>query len=115
MNTNDIGFAYVSFNGAPEQGKSRPVFLLAIYEHEIEFFSISSKYEKKSDYIKAQYFEINEWQELGLDKPSWIDIGSRRRVLIDDVGFDFVGTLPIKAIQDLERFIINYTNNQTRR
>lgn len=114
MNTSDIGFAYVSFNGAPGQGKSRPVFLLAVFEHEIEFFSISSKYEEKSDYIKAQYFEIKDWQEIGLDKPSWIDIGSRRRVLIEEVGFDFVGTLPVVAIQDLEQFIIDYNNKKTR-
>ena len=83
---------------------------LAVSEHEIEFFSISSKYEEKSDYIKAQYFEIKNWQEIGLNKPSWIDIGSRRRVLIDDVDFDFMGTLPVIAIQALEQFIINYNN-----
>lgn len=107
MNTSDIGFCYVSFKGA-EGGKRRPVFILSTTESEVTFFSVSSQYASKSDFIKAQYFEIVDWQGVGLPKASWIDIGSKRSVDISDVNFDLVGTLPANEVNDLADFVESY-------
>ena len=32
--------------------------------------------EKKSAYIKQQYYPIQDWQSAGLKKPSWVDLGN---------------------------------------
>ena len=107
MNTSDIGFCYVSFKGV-EGGKRRPVFILGITDSEVTFFSVSSKYESKSDFIKAQYFEIVDWQGVGLPKASWIDIGSKRTMDLEDVNFNLVGTLPPGEVNNLADFIESY-------
>ena len=57
MRTNDLVSLYVSFvetNG----GKSRPVLIRRVSEQTVEAFKITSQYEKKSAYIKQQYYPI---------------------------------------------------------
>lgn len=39
---------------------------LVIKEDRVEFFGITSQYEKKSDQIKRVYFPIAEWEKAGL-------------------------------------------------
>lgn len=41
----------------------------------MKVFRITSKFANKSSTIKKQYYEIKDWKEAGLKKPSWIDIG----------------------------------------
>ena len=75
MRTNDLVSLYVSFvetNG----GKSRPVLIRRVSEQTVEAFKITSQYEKKSAYIKQQYYPIQDWQSAGLKKPSWVDLGN---------------------------------------
>ncbi|MCT3591380.1 hypothetical protein EFS21_12595, partial [Levilactobacillus brevis] len=65
MRTNDLVSLYVSFvetNG----GKSRPVLIRRVSEQKVEAFKITSQYEKKSAYIKQQYYPIQDWQSAGL-------------------------------------------------
>ncbi|MCL2087300.1 MAG: hypothetical protein FWH05_06885 [Oscillospiraceae bacterium] len=66
----DICIAYVSWKNT---GKRRPVLLLSKENGYAEVFRITSRYDGKSDAIKARYFAINDWQQVGLAKPSYID------------------------------------------
>ena len=50
-----------------------------------------------------------QWQEAGLKKPSWIDIGSKRMVEKSMLAFDVVGELSTEDIQGLADFIEHYT------
>ena len=56
--------------------KSRPVLVLQITNNTVSVFPITTQYENKSKAIQAQYFKINEWQQAGLDKQSYIDTGT---------------------------------------
>lgn len=107
MNTNDVGFAFVSFKDN-QGGKKRPIFIINVTEEEVFFYSITSQYESKSAHIQKQYYEIAEWKEAGLTKPSWIDIGSLRAVERSILSFDFVGELSTPDIIKLAEFITNY-------
>lgn len=107
MNTNDVGFAFVSFKGT-EGGKERPIFIIEVTDEDIYFYSITSRYETKSPRIQRQYYQIVQWQEAGLTKPSWIDIGSKRVVEKSMLSFNFVGELATEDIQGLADFIENY-------
>ncbi|PRO93612.1 hypothetical protein C6Y12_01740, partial [Lactiplantibacillus pentosus] len=60
--------SFVETNG----GKSRPVLIRRVSEQTVEAFKITSQYEKKSAYIKQQYYPIQDWQSAGLKKPSWV-------------------------------------------
>ena len=70
MNPFDICVAYISWETG---GKRRPVLLLEKENGYAEVFRITSKYEGKSKTIQAQYFEINDWQQVGLSNPSYVD------------------------------------------
>lgn len=92
MRTNDLVSLYVSFvetNG----GKSRPVLIRRVSEQTVEAFKITSQYEKKSAYIKQQYYPIQDWQSAGLKKPSWVDLGNIYRFLKAGLNFKEIGHL----------------------
>ena len=57
MRTNDLVSLYVSFVET-NSGKSRPVLICRVSEQTVEAFKITSQYEKKSAYIKQQYYPI---------------------------------------------------------
>jgi len=57
-------------------GKSRPVLAYIIDGDKFYFYQITTQYENKSTTIKNQYFKITDWQQAGLNKPSYIDIGT---------------------------------------
>lgn len=92
MRTNDLVSLYVSFvetNG----GKSRPVLIRRVSEQTVEAFKITSQYEKKSAYIKQQYYPIQDWQSAGLKKPSWADLGNIYRFPKAGLNFKEIGHL----------------------
>ena len=92
MRTNDLVSLYVSFvetNG----GKSRPVLIRRVSEQTVEAFKITSQYEKKSAYIKQQYYPIQNWQSAGLKKPSWVDLGNIYRFPKAGLNFKEIGHL----------------------
>jgi len=72
MKPYDIHIAYVSW---VEDGKQRPVLVLSSDEKEVAIFQITSQYDNKSEAIKSQYIAIDDWQQAGLFKQSYIDIG----------------------------------------
>lgn len=101
MKANDVAIAYVTYVEG-KGGKKRPVYVIQNRNEVVSFFSITSKYQNKSDKIKELYFEIMDWKEAGLTKPSWIDTGRVREIAVDnqEVRMKKVGEL---TMTDLER------------
>ena len=73
----DIFIVSVSWNTG---SKNRPVLVLSLDKEKILVFPITTQYEKKSDVIKARYCRINNWNNAGLVKPSYIDTGTLIRL-----------------------------------
>ena len=69
----DIFITYMSWDGG---GKDRPVLAFIIGDDIVDVYQITTKYEDKSESIRAQYFKINDWTQAGLDKPSYVDTGT---------------------------------------
>ena len=84
MNPFEIFIGYLSWGTG---GKSRPVLVLMTGENHASVFPITTRYAKKSDAVRAKYFELSDWKQEGLDSPSYVDTGT----LI---------TLPLSAVQN---------------
>jgi len=74
INIFDIYIADISWE---TDGKLRPVLVFMEKGEFVDIFSITTRYESKSETIKQKYFKIEDWQESGLHKQSYIDTGSR--------------------------------------
>jgi hypothetical protein len=59
-----------------EDGKHRPVLVYVIDADEVGIYQITTQYESKSEHIRAKYFEIKDWAIAGLDRLSYVDIGT---------------------------------------
>ena len=70
MKVFDIFIAYVSWG---ESGKTRPVLIIEQRESFVFVFIITTQYENKSEATRAKYFKINDWQQAGLDRQSYVD------------------------------------------
>ena len=71
MDVFDIFIAYVAWEG---NGKLRPVLVVERQDTILSVFNITTRYNEKSEAIRSKYFEISNWRQAGLDKPSYIDI-----------------------------------------
>jgi mRNA interferase MazF len=80
----ELFITYISWRSG---GKNRPVLVLLLNEDTISVFPVTTQYETKSEFIKSQYFKINDWLQAGLDRQSYIDTG----ILL---------SFPISAIKD---------------
>ena len=69
----DIFIAYISWG---EDGKNRPVLAIVLDDESIDVYQITTKYESKSEAIRALHFKIDEWKQAGLDEQSYIDTGT---------------------------------------
>jgi hypothetical protein len=69
----DIFIVYLSWGS---DGKSRPVLAFVVDDNSVDVYPITSQYENKSEAIRAQYFKISDWAQAGLDKQSYVDIGT---------------------------------------
>ena len=69
----NIFITYMSWDGG---GKDRPVLAFIVGDDAVDVYQITTKYEDKSESIRAQYFKINDWAQSGLDKPSYINTGT---------------------------------------
>ncbi|GHU56496.1 hypothetical protein FACS1894132_13980 [Clostridia bacterium] len=72
MDEYSIWIAYVAWN---DGGKLRPILIISENNDFVYAFSITTKYDNKSDIIKSQYFLINDWKISGLNEKSYIDTG----------------------------------------
>ena len=70
MTVFDIYIAFVSWGSS---GKSRPVLILEESAGAVTVFSITTQYESKRETIRAKYFLINDWEQAGLDRQSYVD------------------------------------------
>jgi len=72
--------------------------------------NITSQYHHKSDFIKAQYYPIQDWLQAGLKKPSWVDIKSGRTYDLNDIMRHgrYIGQLAFHDVQALAQFIKSY-------
>jgi hypothetical protein len=68
----ELFITYISWGSG---GKDRPVLVLLLNEDTISVYPVTTQYENKSEAIKARYFKINDWQQTGLDRQSYIDTG----------------------------------------
>ena len=71
----DIFISYVSWNNG---GKIRPVLILERQASVVFVFNITTQYSNKSESIRSKYFKINDWQQAGLEKQSYIDTNNVR-------------------------------------
>ena len=69
----DIFIAYLSWG---PDGKSRPVLAFIIDDNSVDIYQITTQYENKSEAIQAQYFKIDDWEQAGLNRQSYIDTGT---------------------------------------
>jgi hypothetical protein len=100
MNVFDIFIGYVSWGG---DGKRRPVLILKQEVHGITVFNITSRYENKSAIVQSKYFKINDWQQAGLNKQSYVDTNDTITLPPSSVDTDNqIGKL---TDSDVEKFI----------
>ena len=69
----DIFIAYMSWVGG---GKNRPVLVFILNDDTVDIYPITTKYEGKSEAVRARYFKINDWTQAGLDTQSYVDTGT---------------------------------------
>jgi len=71
MKSFDIFIAYASWEGG---GKYRPVLVIEQQDTIVFAFTITTQYESKSEAVRAKCFRINDWQQAGLDRPSYVEM-----------------------------------------
>ena len=112
IKSNDVVSIFVTFVDS-NKGKTRPALVVKTDETTLTILRITSKYENKSNTIKKQYYPIKEWQQAGLYKPSYIDVGSTIKINKDlQKKLYKIGTLTITDIKGLNQFANNYQQNQ---
>ena len=103
MDIFDIYIAYVSWGS---DGKKRPVLILEQNSIGITGFNITTKYNIKSEAVRINYFKINDWQQAGLDKQSYIDTKNTVTLPISSVDVNHqVGTLTKSDVKKLVEFL----------
>lgn len=112
MNINSVGFAFVTF-GVGTNGKRRPVLITYVDDEIVKFLSITSKYASKSENIKKQYYPIEDWQEIGLSKESWIDICSIKEFERESFSIEYIGDLTTNDISGLAKFTERFISNKS--
>ena len=103
MDIFDIYITYVSWESG---GKMRPVLVLEQNETIVNVFNITSQYNNKTSAIRRNYFKINEWQQAGLDKQSYIDTNMIRDIPVAALsGKPKIGRLSMRDIQAFIDFL----------
>ena len=69
----DIFIAYLSWD---DGGKTRPVLVFVLSDSVVDVYPITTKYDNKSEFVRAKYFKINDWSISGLDALSYVDTGT---------------------------------------
>ncbi|MDR1328370.1 MAG: hypothetical protein LBK23_02065 [Oscillospiraceae bacterium] len=92
----DIFIAYMSWDGG---GKARPVLVFILGDGTVDIYRITTQYESKSDAIKEQYFKIIDWAQAGLDRQSYVDVGT----LITLSMATFEGKTPIGKLTESDK------------
>ncbi|MCI1974397.1 MAG: MazF family toxin-antitoxin system [Limosilactobacillus sp.] len=104
MKINEIYTAFVTWQNG---GKRRPILIIETENNEFYFLKVTSKYSNKSERIKKIYYPLQDWQNEGLKKQSYIDVGTVLNLSKKDVSLKYVGKLTIKDRKGLAKFIEN--------
>lgn len=102
--TKRIATAYVEFTQS-KGGKRHPIFIIDNSKNSLLFFDITSKYRKKSNYIRQWYFQINDYHFAGLHKPSWIDTFRVYSLAKNSCRITYIGNLSDNDTSRLRRFL----------
>ena len=96
----DLFITYITWG---DGGKNRPVLVYVLDGDEVGVYQITTQYKHKSEFIRSMFFEIQNWSEAGLDKPSYVDTGT----LIDIPAILLKGKKPIGKLteDDKQRFL----------
>ena len=89
--------------------KERPVYILRRNETQYRVLRLTSKFTNKSKKIQDLYFEIKDWREAGLRKPSWIDT-VQGYDLPGNISMRYIGLLTDRDTQRLFKFIDGRTD-----
>lgn len=92
MKTNDVVSVYVGYVEG-RGGKTRPVLVRKVFTNSVEVFKITSKYANKSPYIQQQYYPIEDWKVVGLNRKSWVDLGKILSIPTAGITFKSIGKL----------------------
>ncbi|MCL2199917.1 MAG: hypothetical protein FWB80_13450 [Defluviitaleaceae bacterium] len=93
MSPHEIYIIHLSWGS---DGKIRPVLVFIVDEDTVDIYQITTQYENKSEHIKSQYFKINDPEQAGLNKASYIDTGT----LISLPKDAFKGKTPVGILTD---------------
>lgn len=102
MKTNDILTAYISWPGG---GKRTPIYVIDNDKEILSFYKITTKYKEKSPVIQKMYFPIHDWQEAGLNKPSYIDTITVGKLNIKKIKIEYIGKLSKNDALNLVHFL----------
>jgi hypothetical protein len=89
-------------------GKNRPVLALMLSGESILVYPITTQYENKSAAIRARYFKIYDWSLAGLDRQSYIDIGTLLKLPLSVI--DCKKSIGKLTIADKKR-LLNFLKN----
>ena len=92
----DIFITYMAWGGG---GKERPVLAFILGDNTVDIYQITTKYEDKSEAIKAQYFKINDWIQAGLNSQSYIDTGTLITLVLET----FKDKTPIGELSEADK------------
>ncbi len=76
-----VWLAYVRFDDHPETGKVRPVVIIDDEAAAV----IAAKITSAQPHLQYQYYELIDWEEEGLLKPSRIQLAPLLSLNIDDL------------------------------
>ncbi len=94
-----------------KDGKIRPVLILTHDDESTTILKITSQYDHKSEYIKAQLFPVWNWRKIGLDKQSYIDIRSAAIIRNwHNFSVKYIGKLSTQDKNSLAAFIESYSD-----
>lgn len=104
MKTNDISIAFIVRNGG---GKWLPILIISERNEIISFYKITSQYQKKSAKRRRQYFPIEHWKDVGLNKPSYnIDTNTVGQLDKRQFHLQVIGRLTIDDAKQFEQFLM---------
>lgn len=85
--------------------KVRAAVVIKFNDQIIRTYRITSQYENKQEAIKQQYFEIIDWYQAKLKKPSWIDTVQYYDLENEGVRIKIIGKLTDRDIERLIEFL----------
>ena len=89
-------------------GKTRPVLVFIVDDNTVRVYQVTTQYENKSEEIKALYFKIVDWAQAGLDKQSYVDIGTLITLPINA----FKGKTPTGRLSDADKLrLLEFLSN----